>query len=107
MWHISRYNRKEGDSNADNFSLNSCDFSSFVSKCNKTDMFMDCENYDTFKIHTNVLYVFTQYVSLDQTKNIFNTFIKVMDNECKVKYDLCEIRIFINGYEIGTGENDL
>lgn len=107
MWHVSRYNRKEGDSNDDNFSLNTCDFSGFVSKCNKTDMFMDCENYDTFKLNTNVLYIFTQYVSLEETKNIFNTFIKVMDTDCKYRYEFCEIRIFVNGYEIGTGENDL
>lgn len=107
MWHVARYNRIEGDSNQDNFSLNTCDFSSFASICNKTDMFMDCENYDTFKIQSNVLYIFTQYVYLESTQTIFNTFIKIMDSECQAQYSYAEIRIFVNGYEIGTSENDL
>ncbi len=106
-WHVARYNRLTGDSNEDGFSINTGDFSDYIDKCSKTNLFMDCENYDSFKLQSNVLYIFTQYVLLKEPKALYNTYIKVMDNECKIKYKDCEIRIFVNGYEINTGDNDL
>lgn len=105
MWSVNRYNRKAGDSN-DGFSLVTGDFSDHVSICNKTQMFMDCENYDAFNIQSNVLYIMTQYVSLEQSMNLYDNFIKVMDTECKAEYTQAEIRIFINGYEIIAGDNN-
>lgn len=104
MWHVKRYNRKDGDKD-DNFSIVSGDFSEHVAKCNMTHMFMDCENYDHFNIQTNVLYTFTQYVSLDSSQNVFDKFIKVTDTTYQVDAN-AEIRVFLNGYEIApTNKN--
>lgn len=113
MWSVKRYNRKEGDSNFDDFSIYSGDFSDHVSKCNMTNMFMDCENYDSFKIDTNVLYVFTQYVSLEKSGNIYDSFIRVVDDiETSDNYNAvkdiedAEIKVFLNGYEVTAINNN-
>lgn len=105
MWHVKRYNRKAGDNNDDNFSIASGDFSRHVAKCNMTHMFMDCENYDHFHIQTNVLYVMTQYVSLESSQNLFDNFIKVTDTSYTVEAD-AEIRVFLNGYEVTPIDKD-
>lgn len=104
MWSVNRYNRKAGDNN-DGFSLVTGDFSNHVEICDKTQLFMDCENYDKFDIQSNVLYIMTQYVSLDQSMHLYNNFIKIMDTDCKVEYEKAEIRVFINGYEVTAGDN--
>lgn len=107
MWSIKRYNRKDGDSNDDGFSLSSMDFSDYIDNCTMTQMFMDCDNYINFPINTNVLYVMTQYVSLESSNNLFNKFIKVTDTTWKTDMSDTEIRIFVNGYEvITTGSNN-
>lgn len=104
MWSVNRYNRKKGDSN-DGFSLVTGDFSDHVEICDKTQMFMDCENYDAFNIQSNVLYIMTQYVSLEQSMHLYDNFIKIMDTDCKAEYSQAEIRVFVNGYEVTAGDN--
>lgn len=104
MWSVNRYNRKAGDSN-DGFSLVTGDFSDHVEICDKTQMFMDCDNYDGFNIQSNVLYIMTQYVSLEQSMHLYDNFIKIMDTDCKVEYEKAEIRVFVNGYEVTAGDN--
>lgn len=105
MWSVKRYNRKDGDSGDDAFTLATGDFSNHIAKCNMTQLFMDCDNYDTFDIQTNVLYIMTQFVSLEQAKNLFNKFIRVTDTDCKDDIEDAEIRVFLNGYEVTTGNN--
>lgn len=107
MWSVYRYKRKEGDSNDDGFSIISGDFSNHIKKCYREQMFMDCENYDGFQIMSNVLYTFTQYVSLEHADNLYNAFIKVMDLDCKVQMQNAEIRVFLNGYEVTAGDDSL
>jgi len=104
MWSVKRYNRKAGDSNEDGFNLATGDFSTHVSHCNMSQLFMDCENYDKFGIQTNVLYVMTQFVSLERSMNLFNKFVKVVEDDYKTDAN-AEIRIFVNGYEVTTTEN--
>ena len=106
MWSVNRYNRKKGDSN-DGFSLVTGDFSDHVEICDKTQMFMDCENYDAFNIQSNVLYIMTQYVSLEQSMHLYDNFIKIMDTDCKAEYSQAEIRVFVNGYEVTAGDNSM
>ncbi len=106
MWSVKRYNCKDGDSEDSGFSLSTTDFSEHVANCNMTQMFMDCENYDSFPIQTNVLYIFTQYVQVDQASNLFDTFIKPIvnvktkDDEDAIQEQYAEIRVFLNGYEV-------
>ena len=105
MWSVYRYNRKNGDSD-DGYALHTHDFSEFVNNCTKTQLFMDCENYSTFKIDSNVLYIMTQYVSLEQSMNLYDNFIKIMEDNGKDQYKDAQIKVFVNGYEITSDDND-
>lgn len=105
MWSVNRYNRKAGDSNKDGFSLVTGDFTDHVEQCNMTQMFMDCENYDAFEIQTNVLYIMTQYISLEQSANVFNKFIRVTDTGHTLDIEGTQIRVFLNGYEVIAMDN--
>ena len=105
MWSVKKYNRKTGDSNADGFSLTSMDLSDYISKCNMTQKFMDCDNYSGFGIDTNVLYIMTQFVSLEESANLFNKFIRITDTTHKTDVANAEMRIFLNGYEITAMDN--
>lgn len=100
MWSVRRYNHKNGDSQDNKFSLDSGDFSQHIANCNMTQLFMDCENYDSFNLQTNTLYIFTQYVSLEQSASLFDNFIRVTDTDCKTDIDGTQIRVFLNGYEV-------
>jgi len=102
MWSIKKYNRKQGDSNTDGFDLNAMDFSDYVANCNMTQKFIDCDNYTGFGIDTNVLYVMTQFVSLESSANLFNKFIKITDTTYKTDVANAKIRVFLNGYEVTT-----
>lgn len=104
MWHVKKYVDRNG-SNSSGFSLASGDFSEHVAKCDMENMFMDCENYDHFRIQSNTLYVMTQYVSLESSKNLFDNFIRITDTSCKHDHG-AEIRIFLNGYEVTPTDND-
>lgn len=105
MWSVNRYEHKDGI--VADFSLWKNDFSEYISECQLTRMFMDCENYDGFTITDNSLYVFTQYINLESTQSMFNSFIKIMDIDMKHQYDSAQIRMFVNGYEITTGDDNL
>ena len=105
MWDVKRYTRKEGDFD-DGFSLTTGDFSDHVNNCDMTQLFMDCENYDSFQIRTNVLYIFTQYISLEQSMNLYNKFIRITDTDCKTDVKEIQIRIFLNGYEVSASETN-
>ena len=112
MWSVKRYNHRLGDSQENGFSLMTNDFSEHVSNCDTTQMFMDCENYDKFILQTNVLYIFTQYIQLEESGNVLNTFIKTItnvltdNNENAMKEQFSEIRVFLNGYEITKSDLD-
>ena len=112
MWSVKRYNHKNGDSDENHFSLSTGDFSEHVSNCNMTQMFMDCENYDSFRLQTNVLYIFTQYIQLEQSDNRFDAFIKPIvyiqtkDGHQAIQEQKAEVRIFLNGYEIVKSDTD-
>ena len=107
MWSVIRYNRTTGDLN-DGFSLDgTSDFTEFISNCNKAQLFMDCENYDGFRLQSNVLYIFTQYVDLEHADALYNNFLKVMDSKCEIQYEQAQFRVFLNGYEVTAGDDDL
>lgn len=101
MWSVREYTRKEGDSNEDGFSIHTQDFSEHVAGCNMMQRFMDCETYDSFALKTNVLYIFTQYISLEKATNLFDNYIRIMtDADCSIPDQLAEIRVFLNGVEV-------
>lgn len=104
MWSVCRYNRNIGDSD-DGYGLYTHDFSEFIDKCTKTQLFMDCENYDSFDIQSNVLYIMTQYISLEHSMNLYDNFIKIIEND-KDKYKDTQIRVFLNGYEVVADDSE-
>lgn len=101
MWSVRRYNRKAGDGLDKNFSLNSMDFTDHAEKCDVTQLFMDCENYKSFPIQSNVLYIFTQYVSMAEPGNLYAREFNVLSTDLSSKIAGAEKRLFINGYECG------
>ena len=105
MWSVKRYNREEGDLD-DGFSLVASDLTDMTSQSTVTTLFMDCDNYDKFPIRSNVLYIFTQFIDLDKAKNLYNTFIKVVDKESYTEITGQEIRVFLNGTEIVSSKTD-
>ena len=107
MWSIKKYTYKTDEFLEDEFTLETGDFSDHILKCNITQLFMDCDNYDKFDIHTNTLYIMTQFISLDKSMNLFDTFIKITDNDYITELDTTEIKIFLNGYEITPGNKNL
>lgn len=106
MWSIKKYNRITGDYD-DRFSIYTDDYTEFIERCNMTQLFMDCENYELFRLQSNVLYIFTQFVSLEESANLYNRFIKVKDMDGNVDINGFEIRVFINEYEMKAGDNNL
>lgn len=112
MWSVKRYKRFGGDSNEDGFTLAMGDFSDLTSRCYMEQLFMDCENYDTFDIDTNVLYIFTQYLRLDESQNSYNHFMQVINQvqaetgEDAIVKATTEIRVFLNGYEVVKDDYD-
>ena len=104
MWSVRRYPLPEDL--VPGFSLQSCDFSTVAQKSEMQQLFMDCENYHDFDILPGSLYVMTQYVSLEQSMNLFNKFIRVTDGEYQTDIQDTEIRIFVNGYEVTPGNTN-
>lgn len=104
MWSVKQYKNKN---NSMSFSLATKDFSSYIAECDMTQLFMDCENYTDFKIYPNMLYIMTQFISLEQSMNLFDKFIKITDDNFEAVKNSNEpyIRIFINGYEVIAGDN--
>lgn len=105
MWSVKRYTYESEKYNDDGFTLATGDFSEHVSKCNMAQLFMDCENYDSFDIRTNTLYIMTQFISLEQSMNLFDKFIRITDTDYKTDVEGTEIRIFLNGYEVTAANN--
>lgn len=123
MWAVKMYRRNNdlGDYD-DGFSLLSDDVTEFTKDCYITNFFMDCENYSSFAIKSNTLYIFTQYVDCPESTTIYNKYIRLAtpnennDNEVYVdalstvmkNYTVLNyIRLFVNGYELSSGDNDL
>ena len=106
MWSVQRYNRNLGDYD-DGFHLKSTDVTEFIKDCTVTQLFMDCENYSNFEINSNTLYLFTQYVDAPQTINLYNKFVKVVTNTDEDIDANAVVRVFVNGYEQITGNNNL
>lgn len=116
MWSIKQYKNKN---NNNSFSLATKDFSTHIAECDILQLFMDCENYTNFKIYPNSLYIMTQFVSLEQSMNLFDKFIKITNENYETDKEIAEkegnaindegkepqIRIFINGYEVMPGNN--
>jgi hypothetical protein len=101
MWSVKRYVSREEQTD---FTLATGDFSTYAHNSDVTQLFMDCENYNKFRIYPKTLYVMTQFVSLEQSMNLFNKFIRVMDEEYQTDLQ-AEIKIFVNGYEITMTDN--
>lgn len=106
MWSVRKYTPTETEPFDAGFSLQSCDFSTIAQKSDMTQLFLDCENYSGFDIYPGSLYVMTQYVSLEQSMNIFNKFIRITDVDCKMDIQDTQIRIFVNGYEVTPGNTN-
>ena len=117
MWSVQRYNRIDGDYD-DGFHLKEADVTEFIKKCTCTQLFMDCENYNSFQINSNVLYIFTQYVDSPNTISIYNKSISIFEQEPKAVSNeesiintnpkiKSTIRLFVNGYEQVAGNNNL
>ena len=106
MWSVQRYNRNLGDYD-DGFHLKSTDVTEFIKDCIVTQLFMDCENYSNFEINSNTLYLFTQYVDAPQTISLYNKFVKVVTNTDEDIDANAIVRVFVNGYEQITGNNNL
>ena len=104
MWSIKKYNYKLDTES--NFTLATGDFSEHINNCDTIQMFMDCENYDKFIIHPNTLYVMTQYISLEQSMNSLNKFIRITNENYDSDIEGAEIRVFLNGYEVTPGNNN-
>ena len=104
MWSVIRYSRIDGDYD-DGFNLKDSDVTDYIENCYKTQLFMDCENYDSFEIRSNTLYIFTQYIDCPQTISIYDKFVKVLTDFDSDKEADTVVRIFINGYEQVTGDN--
>lgn len=109
MWSVIQYQKKDDQEYDESFTFNSFDFSKYIDECTENQLFMDCENYTSFKLYPNTLYTFTQYVSLDSPANLYNKYIRVMDTAAAnvlKEADGMQQKVFINGLEITKTGND-
>lgn len=106
MWSVIRYNRKDGDYD-DGFDLKDTDVTEYIKNCDTRQLFMDCENYTSFEIMANTLYIFTQYVDSPKNISIYNKFLRIISNIEGETDPKSVIRLFVNGYEQITGDNNL
>lgn len=105
QWSVTKYSR---ETVIQNFSISTSDFSEFTDGATVSYDFMDCENYDGFRIQTNKLYIFTQYVSLDHDDSLYNVSFRITDyTTYRTTLPASQIRIFLNGYEMLAAENGL
>lgn len=105
QWSVTRYSREEV---MQNFSIFTSDFSLFVNDATVSYDFMDCENYDGFRIQSNKLYIFTQYVSLEHDDSLYNVSFRITDYTMYMtSFPTTQIRIFLNGYEMLAAEDGL
>lgn len=106
MWSVIQYQKKDDQEYDESFSFNSFDFTKYTDECIANQLFMDCENYTSFKLYPNTLYVFTQYVSLEQSANIYDKYIRVMDTASANVVNNTQQKVFINGLEVSKTGND-
>lgn len=106
MWSVIQYQKKDNQEYNESFSFNSFDFTKYTDECIANQLFMDCENYTSFKLYPNTLYVFTQYVSLEQSANIYDKYIRVMDTASANVVNNTQQKVFINGLEVSKTGND-
>ena len=106
MWSVIRYQKKDDQEYDDSFSFDSFDFTEYTDECTANQLFMDCENYTSFRLHPNTLYVFTQYVSLKQSANIYDKYIRIMDTAAANVVKNTEQKVFINGLEVSKTGKD-
>ena len=106
MWAVNRYT-PTGGATSDDLSLESIDLTEYINKCQLTRFFMDCENYDSFVIKPNCLYIFTQYINMPETNTLFDKTIKLTNSDYTADIENAQIRIFTNGYECCAAENGL
>ena len=105
MWSVIRYQKKDDQEYDESFSFDSFDFTKYTDECIANQLFMDCENYTGFKLHPNTLYVFTQYVSLEQSTNVYDKYIRIMDTASANIINNTQQKVFINGLEVSkTGD---
>lgn len=104
MWSVKRYIHAGAEEN--HFVLGSSDFSSHIKNCTMTQMFMDCENYTSFSVLTNTLYILTQFISLEQPMSLFDKFIRVTEKDYKSDVDGTQIKVFLNGCEVTASDNN-
>lgn len=106
MWAVKRYRKREGDPSGTAFSFNNLNFNEYSKQCDIDSIFMDCENYNEFVLEPNVLYIFTQYISIENNYNVYNKFIKIMDSAFQSVIVGSQQKVFINGVEVvPTGES--
>ena len=106
MWSVIQYQKKDDQEYDESFNFNSFDFTKYTDECITNQLFMDCENYTSFKLYPNTLYVFTQYVSLEQSTNIYDKYIRVMDTASANVVKDTQQKVFINGLEVSKTGND-
>lgn len=106
MWSVIQYQKKDDQEYDESFSFNSFDFTKYTDECIANQLFMDCENYTSFKLYPNTLYVFTQYISLEQSANIYDKYIRVMDTASANVVNNTQQKVFINGLEVSKTGND-
>lgn len=100
MWDVKRYNNAPA-----NFSIITGDITDYVNNSSVVQLFMDCENYNDFEIRTNTLYIFTQYIILENSDIMNGRSLYVDNNGTKVEE--AEIKIFVNGYETSKYDKNL
>ena len=106
MWSVIQYQKKNGQEYDESFSFNSFDFTKYTDECIANQLFMDCENYTSFKLYPNTLYVFTQYISLEQSENVYNKYIRVMDTASANVIKDTQQKVFVNGLEVSKTGNE-
>jgi hypothetical protein len=106
MWAVRRYRPNGSVEGAPAFSFDTFDFNAYTAGCEMDYVFMDCENYNSFSLDPNALYIFTQYVSLDKPYNAYNKFIKIMDHTFQNMIPGVEQKVFLNGAEIVPAGNN-
>lgn len=106
MWSVIRYQKEDDQEYDESFTFDSFDFTKYTDECVANQLFMDCENYTSFRLHPNTLYVFTQYVSLEQPANVYDKFIRVMDTASANVIRDTQQKVFINGLEVSKTGND-
>ena len=106
MWSVIRYQKKDDQEYDESFSFNSFVFTKYTDECVVDQLFMDCDNYTRFRLHPNTLYVFTQYISLEQPANVYDKYIRVMDTASVNIVQNTQQKVFVNGLEVSKAGNE-